>query len=1345
MAEMNGGEPPDPGRPLATEATGEAGGRASPTVPTDPTATVPIDPSDTATDAVVAQQETTPGGPEQQPGTVWTGNTAELLSAPVRTTEEQARTSRIVVNVNPLLQKKLVATMTRDWDTYTVATWTDEEREMRAVAFAPTEVRLEQNLRSLTDSEAKVLLAYTRGDLELPHPPNFVKATMEPLHRAMLEDIHEAHFNATLTANLPPSVNLRHNPRVPHQELFKILYNSNTDGTIGTAMMRSLLRDLKRLTYDGAHTLRFVFYSSRLAALWSRQTLRFQRAVITLFDTTRRAGRDAAGCYTDAQLQQMFALHVYGAGSMGLTTLARALTALAGVPVLDVEYPRSTKTDIYDNRYHVVRFAQEECPAALVGVTRVTLPELEAPLILHHFQTNLRLPCSHCYSSRHGRSRCRMSGAQLESYRVRCSRIVTGRVPHFRPADLGTYAVADATALMEILAQHAIALKTNEQDLELTAAPERAPATSVATATRGLERPAPTTPTATEVRPKPSGPDAAGYTIVRRGGKSARKEPKAKAPAAVNRLSPASTGQKKPSQKVRFEDFKRAEAYGHYGALAEEDSDEEVGDMPAANGGEDVDMVAAQEEDSAGSPDMAYHDDQQSPSQTMEEDADEDMEGNPGCLDRPRDGLQPDNEVKVGAQVPNHSLLDVTHEHVESSSITRNQQEACTGNAPASTQRELVQTTMACYMAAGGQHNVSQRSGPADAIVPETPASPDDCWMGDTRTGTADGDQDLPIQLGQWLASFNGYEVSVEANGQCAILSLYAMLSNHSSTRLPNTAAHMREASKVKRGVYTLMMVNLRHDVELGLVDPRQEYHRLYPNHPHEGSTQAATAALMAHYARERERPADVRVPSDFWASPHELRAMAQYLRAPVLVIDVTSSGDGHIQCYMYKDERLRSGLDHETGCYEAMTDRLAREYLYHCWRLHVLPHILTIHHQERHFYGVAHGELYVRWRAEGDPEFTATVPDTFPWKATVNILQVGEDANLSTINRLADLPEVNAILIKRLTMRERLDVVHARLGLPILDAEGYDDEEALEELIRTETQLLQEDYGIDGYVSGSQEHTDQDALPELPPRYPRAATGDLTEDSHFRLLRASTDADIEDIDRPQLALLKAANQEAFGRWCTLYRPTLHVPDTKRRSTPHSISVWLLDNHRSLRHLFAFLPYPELEAKCWPFADLMTWGAVEVFTEQTDALRRIVQDTSLPEAARGYCGEWLAAIAAVEGPLTYQLAGDSQRWLRLTRWIKADYGRAQPTEMEPQVWRLIHVLPYVTSNWTSTPMGWAPQGARVVWYSEFTFLRTLCHGIMDHGDWSAASHAPSGSMWSDQSESSSDRTHPSHY
>ncbi|KAE9162148.1 hypothetical protein PF005_g30969, partial [Phytophthora fragariae] len=40
------------------------------------------------------------------------------------------------------------------------------------------------------------------------------------------------------------------------------------------------------------------------------------------------------------------------------------------------------------------------------------------------------------------------------------------------------------------------------------------------------------------------------------------------------------------------------------------------------------------------------------------------------------------------------------------------------------------------------------------------PSQDQECIICETKRGTADGDQDLPVQLGQWLHSFDGEEVS---------------------------------------------------------------------------------------------------------------------------------------------------------------------------------------------------------------------------------------------------------------------------------------------------------------------------------------------------------------------------------------------------------------------------------------------------------------------------------------------------------------------------------------------------------------------------------------------------------
>jgi hypothetical protein len=159
------------------------------------------------------------------------------------------------------------------------------------------------------------------GRLGLPHPPNFLKKIFVAKHCAMVEDFHERYLNVTLTANLPPTV--RMSKHVPHAELFKELFHANTDGRFGADMMRVLQGDVKRLVYDGLHTLNVVYYSRRAADRWTSKTLGFQRAVITLQGTVRLPGDAGAGTFTTAQLDLQYAVRIYGAEGLSLVALTR--------------------------------------------------------------------------------------------------------------------------------------------------------------------------------------------------------------------------------------------------------------------------------------------------------------------------------------------------------------------------------------------------------------------------------------------------------------------------------------------------------------------------------------------------------------------------------------------------------------------------------------------------------------------------------------------------------------------------------------------------------------------------------------------------------------------------------------------------------------------------------------------------------------------------------------------------------------------------------------------------------------------------------------------------------------
>ncbi|KAE8987703.1 hypothetical protein PR003_g22522 [Phytophthora rubi] len=232
----------------------------------------------------------------------------------------------------------------------------------------------------------------------------------------------------------------------------------------------------------------------------------------------------------------------------------------------------------------------------------------------------------------------------------------------------------------------------------------------------------------------------------------------------------------KNNGRAGFAAFQRAEALGRYEALAEEDSDAE----DAVDGNDAMSDI----EISADDPELP----------TSVEDATR------------SDGVG----THQGGASPTFQPDTPSGMEVESKV------------EPAHTQTvALVQTTLATYIQSDGPRPSAQvpvettASHESEETVPATPDSQQEFTMGRPHVGGEVGDEDLPIQAAHFLSSFDGCEVAVEGNGQCAMLAFYASISNHSTRTLKNTAATTTQVSEVKRGVYALMMANLRHDVEL--------------------------------------------------------------------------------------------------------------------------------------------------------------------------------------------------------------------------------------------------------------------------------------------------------------------------------------------------------------------------------------------------------------------------------------------------------------------------------------------------------------------------------------------------
>lgn len=183
----------------------------------------------------------------------------------------------------PQQQRQLLETLGRYWAQQHETHMTADVLEMRRIAPTESEVRKDDAIRSLTEQETKVLLAYLGGQLELPRTPNFLKATMPLLRRAMLEQFHETHMEVTLMDAVPPRADLRRD--MTHLAICAQLYEANSDFQRGRQLIDRLMDDIKLMQFDGIQALKCVFNSRRLAERYSEITLYLRGDCITLDDT----------------------------------------------------------------------------------------------------------------------------------------------------------------------------------------------------------------------------------------------------------------------------------------------------------------------------------------------------------------------------------------------------------------------------------------------------------------------------------------------------------------------------------------------------------------------------------------------------------------------------------------------------------------------------------------------------------------------------------------------------------------------------------------------------------------------------------------------------------------------------------------------------------------------------------------------------------------------------------------------------------------------------------------------------------------------------------------------------
>ncbi|KAE9282813.1 hypothetical protein PR003_g27303 [Phytophthora rubi] len=849
-----------------------------------------------------------------------TGTPTSSYASVVRRGQEQQETglapvpTTIAGKWSPRHKQLLLETLACDWISPSTPVDTPAQANMRRVAMEPSKVHANTALRARTQMEAETLLAYLNETLELPHPPNFIKATLPVLQRAIIEQYHGIHLETPLTADVDPRARLRKS--MTHNTILGMLYAANGDTARGRQMISRLMEDVKRLHFDGIHTLTFVFNSERVAHLYKGLAFRLNGACLELEDTSED---QEIGTYRHASLRRQYAVRIYGAEDLGLVVLLAALSQLPGVQVVDAERPRTESTDIIDNRFFLLRFPDEHCPDQLRGVTKI---QLHGQLVtVHHHVVHQRLPCARCYAPYHTTGYCKANPAHLDATRAKFKRTYSGQLPEYDVGKAVLYHHSDGESLSNFLTR--LQQEVTQAMVPSDGTPETStrvelvatvpsPAAGVQLAETSRSAPNGATP-----GPKAGGGPNAGLlpdtdvfkTVMRRpqkpqtdaqtgghiqpgtqqrsatgastndnqtratttdlatGGRDKRPptrfQPTNQRQNGQRRAPGKGKGKataKKAAKPPAFEKFKRDLAIGKYNLLDNGDSDDNAED-------------SEQEPDEAP---YAYDPAPFTPYEAGDGRVDTSQAPTANATGRvEEDSAIVDTEMTDGSQTAENPTGDNTEDDIMASA-PESLLSSYIGSSPPSSPRSPAPTpgsefpySLASTMdednqfvpeTDGSQEEATQSPGGVPQAKHEELAQPTGPSMSQDgftieQVAPAPG---MPQQLPVFLMPFNGTLAEVPSNGQCAYTALYATMTSTYETELKFTKDVVQGANVLKRSVYTLMLANLANDVDCNVVDPCRELRRLYPSQPPPTDKAVAAAMLYDHYKQERARTVGV-------------------------------------------------------------------------------------------------------------------------------------------------------------------------------------------------------------------------------------------------------------------------------------------------------------------------------------------------------------------------------------------------------------------------------------------------------------------------------------------------------
>ncbi|KAG6577902.1 uncharacterized protein IUM83_16812 [Phytophthora cinnamomi] len=173
---------------------------------------------------------------------------------------------------------------------------------------------------------------------------------------------------------------------------------------------------------------------------------------------------------------------------------------------------------------------------------------------------------------------------------------------------------------------------------------------------------------------------------------------------------------------------------------------------------------------------------------------------------------------------------------------------------------------------------------------------------------------DNGASLAQWLEVLKATTVEVAANGHCGWLAFHAALYNL-NMGLVNISNEVAEGANIlKKRVLNSMIANIVEEMQLHPQELTIELNAGGYHQEANGSYEEQICALVNHLVAQRDKSVKAKIPMHFWVRPAHIKAMAQFARETIYVLDVHEDGQAWIEAYAYNEVKDAKGKPVEIG-----------------------------------------------------------------------------------------------------------------------------------------------------------------------------------------------------------------------------------------------------------------------------------------------------------------------------------------------------------------------------------------------------------------------------------------------